>query len=128
MTFLLSVMLWAQEVDPSGPPAYIRMTQDVMDAPVHRHDWSGPLRHARNEAVFVFGLMYWVYKNFISSQDIDSCVFTPSCSTYMILAIQKHGVFIGFLEGMDRLTRCSPFANGHYPINPQARKYEDPVD
>ncbi len=121
-------MLWAQGANPPQVPSYIGLTRKGMDAPVHRHDWSGPLRHAHNEAVFVFGLLYWTYKNFISSQDIDSCVFVPSCSTYMILAIQKHGVFIGFLEGMDRLTRCSPFANGHYPINPQARKYEDPVD
>ena len=128
MIFLSSLMLQAQANNASGVPPYIAKTQNIMDIHVHRHDWSGPLRNAKNEAVFMFGLMYWIYKNFVSSQDIDSCVFTPSCSTYMIIAIQKHGVVRGFLEGMDRLTRCSPFANGRYPFNPKVRKYEDPVD
>jgi putative membrane protein insertion efficiency factor len=121
-------MLRAQDSNAAYTVDYLSPTSGIMDPQIHRHDWSGPMMHARNEAVFLFGLMYWFYKNFISSQDVDSCVFVPSCSTYMILAIQKHGVIIGFLEGMDRLTRCSPFANGHYPLNPKARKYEDPVE
>ena len=38
-----------------------------------------------------------------------SCLFTPSCSEYMLLAIQKYGVVVGVYKGICRLGRC------HYP-------------
>ncbi len=107
---------------------YMEPLQNVFEVPEHHHDFSTPLKNSKNELEFLFGLLYWSYKNFISSQDIDSCVFYPSCSTYMIESIQKKGVFIGYLDGMDRLTRCSPFAQGHYPVNKKYMKYEDPVE
>lgn len=34
------------------------------------------------------------------------CLFTPSCSEYMILAIKKYGVIKGVLKGINRLKRC----------------------
>ena len=36
------------------------------------------------------------------------CVFTPTCSTYMIMAIIKYGLFIGIYKGIRRLLRCHP--------------------
>ncbi|NPA46499.1 MAG: membrane protein insertion efficiency factor YidD [Chlorobi bacterium] len=131
MIFLLSGIFKATgqtaERTASGRP-YLDKTRDIFVVESHRHDWAAPLRHAHNEAEAVFAFLYLVYKTFVSSQDIDSCVFYPSCSTYMMLSIQKHGAFIGFLDGIDRLTRCTPFANGRYPFNPKYKKYEDPVD
>jgi putative membrane protein insertion efficiency factor len=38
-----------------------------------------------------------------------SCVFVPSCSEYMILAIEKYGAIKGLFRGVKRLFRC------HYP-------------
>ena len=35
-----------------------------------------------------------------------SCVYEPSCSAYMLLAIEKHGAFRGFFKGIKRLSRC----------------------
>jgi len=131
MIFLLSPTFkgQAQGNNPSatGIP-YLERTQHIFTVHVHQDDWAAPLRHARNEAEAVFAFLYMMYKYFISSQDLDSCVFYPSCSTYMMLSIQKHGALVGFLDGMDRLMRCSPFANGHYPFNPKYKKYEDPVE
>ncbi|MEK7171509.1 MAG: membrane protein insertion efficiency factor YidD [Patescibacteria group bacterium] len=40
------------------------------------------------------------------------CKFTPSCSEYMKLAIEKRGVFIGVLRGFWRILRCNPFSRG----------------
>lgn len=34
------------------------------------------------------------------------CVFEPSCSNYMILAIEKYGVVKGVVKGINRLLRC----------------------
>ena len=44
------------------------------------------------------------------------CVFTPTCSTYMIMAIVKYGLFIGIYKGVRRLLRCHPPNGGEdYP-------------
>lgn len=35
-----------------------------------------------------------------------SCLFTPSCSEYMLLAIEKYGICKGLFLGVRRLFRC----------------------
>ena len=35
-----------------------------------------------------------------------TCVFYPTCSEYMILAIEKYGVFKGVIKGIHRIGRC----------------------
>lgn len=42
------------------------------------------------------------------------CKFYPSCSVYMIQAIEKYGCIKGIYMGMKRLLKCHPFANGGY--------------
>lgn len=42
------------------------------------------------------------------------CRFTPSCSHYMIGAIEKHGLIRGILKGTRRILRCHPFHPGGY--------------
>lgn len=39
------------------------------------------------------------------------CRFTPSCSCYMIEALQKKGLIKGLFMGISRLLRCHPFSN-----------------
>ncbi|MBR6207785.1 MAG: membrane protein insertion efficiency factor YidD [Oscillospiraceae bacterium] len=41
------------------------------------------------------------------------CRFTPCCSDYMILSIQKYGSRTGVKKGIDRIMRCKP-PNGGY--------------
>jgi putative membrane protein insertion efficiency factor len=36
------------------------------------------------------------------------CVFTPTCSDYMIRSIEKYGVIRGAARGFKRLLRCRP--------------------
>ena len=43
------------------------------------------------------------------------CVFTPSCSEYMILAIEKYGVIKGIAKGLNRLKRCHAPGGIDYP-------------
>lgn len=40
------------------------------------------------------------------------CRFNPSCSEYMILAVQKYGPLRGFGKGLWRICRCNPFSRG----------------
>ncbi len=46
-----------------------------------------------------------------------TCRFTPSCSQYMLEAVQKKGVLRGLAMGAWRLLRCNPlFHGGHDPV------------
>lgn len=40
------------------------------------------------------------------------CIYEPSCSQYMIEAIETHGLIRGFAMGCWRICRCHPFAQG----------------
>ncbi|MAV36509.1 MAG: membrane protein insertion efficiency factor YidD [Planctomycetaceae bacterium] len=41
-----------------------------------------------------------------------TCRFTPSCSTYFILAVRKFGAIRGSWRGTLRICRCHPFHPG----------------
>ncbi len=46
----------------------------------------------------------------------QSCRFEPSCSNYMILAIEKYGVIKGVWLGLKRISRCRvPNGGKDYP-------------
>lgn len=53
-----------------------------------------------------------LYKKIISPIFPNSCRFYPTCSEYMILAIEKYGVLLGMLKGIYRILRCNPFSKG----------------
>ncbi len=38
-----------------------------------------------------------------------ACRFTPTCSEYMIEAIERYGVIKGLKLGIKRILRCRPF-------------------
>ncbi len=42
------------------------------------------------------------------------CRFQPSCSEYMILAVQKYGPVRGACRGVWRICRCNPWTRGGY--------------
>ena len=57
-----------------------------------------------------------MYKAFAPLEVRDRCRFEPTCSTYMILAIKKYGLFIGAFKGLRRIARCKPPNSGiDYP-------------
>jgi putative membrane protein insertion efficiency factor len=40
------------------------------------------------------------------------CRFQPTCSNYMIGAVEKYGAIRGSLKGIWRILRCNPFCRG----------------
>jgi len=52
------------------------------------------------------------YKFFISPIIPNSCRYTPTCSSYAIEAIQKHGPLKGGWLALKRILRCNPFFHG----------------
>ena len=52
------------------------------------------------------------YKYFISPLLGNRCRFYPSCSEYMMNAIDRFGIFKGIGLGIKRLGRCHPGCEG----------------
>jgi uncharacterized protein len=52
------------------------------------------------------------YKRFLSPLLPPMCRFEPTCSMYMMQAIEKHGVLRGAWLGVRRLSRCHVFNPG----------------
>jgi uncharacterized protein len=42
------------------------------------------------------------------------CRFQPTCSHYMIQAVEKYGAIRGATKGIWRIIRCNPFCRGGY--------------
>lgn len=53
-----------------------------------------------------------LYQVYLSPMKPPSCRYYPTCSTYMIHAIEKHGAMKGGLMGIARILRCHPFVKG----------------
>lgn len=64
-----------------------------------------------------FILLVKLYQGAISPLLPNACRYTPTCSQYMIEALQKYGVFKGAFLGIKRISRCHPWGgHGHDPV------------
>ncbi|TWT37213.1 putative membrane protein insertion efficiency factor [Posidoniimonas corsicana] len=56
------------------------------------------------------------YQLLISPWLGQNCRFTPTCSSYFIQSVLKHGPLRGSLRGLRRIGRCHPWnPGGHDP-------------
>ncbi|MDR0994326.1 MAG: membrane protein insertion efficiency factor YidD [Verrucomicrobiota bacterium] len=63
-----------------------------------------------------------VYQKTLSPLLGSCCRFEPSCSNYMLEAIQHHGVVYGVFIGLRRVARCHPWnAGGYDPVPPKKK-------
>ena len=106
----------------------IKKFRDLFAEKSEKHNWGNELKNNKNELTFIFSATFVLYKEVISSQDIDACVFIPSCSVYAIESIKQKGVFVGYFSAIDRLTRCNPGRNKNLQVDLKTRKYYDPVE
>jgi len=81
-----------------------------------------------NEIQYLFSGLFLFYKTFISSQDGQSCSFTPSCSEYGIEAVKKHGVLAGMVITFDRLARCNGLSPEKYAVDEKKHLLIDLVE
>jgi|GEM_PF-2011606 len=63
--------------------------------------------------LFLNGLLY-IYRNFITNQDVQECQFEPSCSKFALLSLKIADPFQALLMVSDRFQRCNPFAYMYY--------------
>jgi uncharacterized protein len=97
---------------------------------MHPHSPKKVYLHAHNnfnEVQFLFSGLFLFYKSFISSQDSQSCSFTPSCSEFGMEAVKTQGLFIGVLNTIDRLTRCNSLSPEKYIRDPKTSLLLDPL-
>lgn len=54
------------------------------------------------------------YQGIVSPWLPPSCRFTPSCSSYALAALERHGPLRGLVRTLWRLARCHPGCRGGY--------------
>ncbi len=53
------------------------------------------------------------------------CRYTPSCSNYVLQAVQLHGPFRGSWYGICRIFRCHPWGGSGYDPVPPGRNADE---
>lgn len=65
--------------------------------------------------ILVFPIRF--YQKFISPLFPGSCRYSPTCSTYAIQALRKHGILKGGFLAIKRILSCHPWGgHGHDPV------------
>ncbi|MBN2378008.1 MAG: membrane protein insertion efficiency factor YidD [Sedimentisphaerales bacterium] len=68
-------------------------------------------------ATLPFNLLIRFYQLAISPWLGLNCRFEPSCSSYALEALRRHGLIKGLYLALRRLLRCHPFSRGgHDPV------------
>jgi len=54
----------------------------------------------------IFLIPVYLYKGLISPYIGGSCIYSPTCSSYFVEAVAKHGIIKGTTLGVARIARC----------------------
>ncbi|MBR5598640.1 MAG: membrane protein insertion efficiency factor YidD [Alphaproteobacteria bacterium] len=73
--------------------------------------------HQKTKHLFICLIIF--YKKVISPFLPNACRYTPTCSEYMIEAINTHGILKGLFLGCKRILRCHPFGSSGYDPVPK---------
>lgn len=74
------------------------------------------IRKIKNFIIIVLIGTIKIYKVCISPYLPSSCRFYPTCSSYAVLALEKHGLLKGLYLSFRRLLRCHPFCDGGFDL------------
>ena len=72
------------------------------------------IQWVRQLFVWLLLLTIYFYKVAISPLTPPFCRYTPSCSTYAVEAIRKHGPLRGLYLAVRRILRCHPWGGSGY--------------
>jgi putative membrane protein insertion efficiency factor len=59
-------------------------------------------------------LMVMIYRVTLSPFIGGQCRYQPTCSQYMLDAVDRHGPWRGFWRGLKRIGRCHPWGGSGY--------------
>lgn len=71
----------------------------------------------------MFILFIRFYQRFLSPLKPPCCRFHPTCSSYAIQALEKHGFFKGSALALWRILRCNPFGGSGYDPVPGCEQH-----
>ncbi|NLT17892.1 MAG: membrane protein insertion efficiency factor YidD [Clostridiales bacterium] len=70
----------------------------------------------------IFRALIILYKKTLSPLIGRECIYTPTCSVYMLNAVEQYGIIVGVFKGLLRILRCNPFSKGGYdPVKDNLR-------
>ena len=69
------------------------------------------------------------FQKYLSGADGHRCPMTPSCSSYALQAMRRHGALKGWIMACDRLMRCGRDELKHSPstLTRHGIRCQDPV-
>lgn len=71
----------------------------------------------KNWLAYPFILLVKFYQKAISPLTPATCRYSPTCSQYTLLALEKYGFFKGGWLGIKRIFSCHPWGGkGHDPV------------
>jgi putative membrane protein insertion efficiency factor len=76
--------------------------------------------------IYPFVLLVRFYQGAISPFTPAACRFEPTCSSYMIQALQIHGLFYGGYLGIKRILSCHPWGRKGYDPVPTSPRPSPP--
>ncbi|TVZ25699.1 hypothetical protein JM83_0628 [Gillisia sp. Hel_I_86] len=66
---------------------------------------------------YPFVILVKFYQKAISPLTPATCRYTPSCSQYTLVALEKYGIFKGGWMSLKRIASCNPWgSSGHDPV------------
>lgn len=68
---------------------------------------------------FLLLMPIYFYRMAISPMLPPTCRFTPTCSSYAVQAIKRHGPFKGLYLAVKRILRCHPWGGSGYDPVPE---------
>ena len=74
----------------------------------------------------IIGLVRF-YQRHISPLKAPCCRFYPTCSSYMLQAVERFGVWRGCWLGLMRILRCSPLFRGGIDPVPEEFSFLHPI-
>ena len=88
-----------------------------------RKIWNG----FRAAVVWILVLPIRGYQKFISPLTPPSCKFHPTCSSYAVKALQRHGPIKGSMLTVYRVGRCHPWQEGGLDPVPAPGKWRPDI-
>lgn len=73
---------------------------------------------------FPLRVLVYIYKYSISPLLPNACRYTPTCSDYMLQALNEWGPLKGTWLGLKRISRCHPW--GDHGYDPVPKRNKDP--
>jgi putative membrane protein insertion efficiency factor len=76
----------------------------------------------RQSYLAIFRLAHRIYKVSISPLMGGRCRFHPTCSDYMLAAVESHGILRGLWLSLTRVCKCHPWHSGGFDYVPEVKQ------